>query len=66
MTNSLEQALGSLGLTRTVGTVVTRVRVDFDPALTRPTKPIGRYVPEDEARKLRSLGQSFLNFGPRG
>lgn len=64
--NCLEYALGILGLTRTVATVVTRVRVNFDPALTRPTKPIGRYVAEDEARKLSSLGQSFRDFGPRG
>lgn len=64
--NALEHELHAYGLARRVTTVVTRVRVDLQPADSRPTKPIGRYVAEDEARKLSSLGQSFREYGARG
>lgn len=64
--NTLKHALRELGVARHVATVVTRVRVDFEPTLMRPTKPIGHYVPAEEARKLSSLGQVWRDYGARG
>lgn len=50
---SLQNALRRAGVPRQVVTLVTQVRVDpGDPALREPTKPIGRTMPEDEARRL--------------
>src|SRR5881409_3356267 len=49
--NSLERALADRRLERRVATVVTRTLVDArDPGFAHPTKPIGRYLPPDEAR----------------
>ena len=50
---SLQNALRRAGVQRQVVTVVTQVRVDpDDPSLREPTKPIGRTMVEDEARRL--------------
>ncbi|MFI6595449.1 carbamate kinase [Nonomuraea sp. NPDC050536] len=46
-----------------VATVVTRTLVDpADPGFTDPTKPIGRYFSEAEARRFEALGQSWRRF----
>ncbi|GIH71442.1 carbamate kinase [Sphaerimonospora thailandensis] len=46
-----------------VATVVTRTLVDADdPAFQRPTKPIGRYFDEDEARRFEEQGQIWRRF----
>src|SRR5262245_62222158 len=48
--NTLEAALGKRGLTRPSATLVTRTLVDADdPGFTKPTKPIGRFLPAEEA-----------------
>jgi carbamate kinase len=48
-------------------TVVTRTRVDAgDPGFTRPTKPIGRYLPADEAAVLLEHGETWEDRGERG
>jgi carbamate kinase len=48
-------------------TLVTRTLVDAaDPGFTRPTKPIGRYLPADEARVMIEHGQVWEDRGPRG
>lgn len=50
---SLERAFLRPGVRRPVAVVVTRVVVDpGDPAFQRPTKPIGPYYTEEEARQL--------------
>lgn len=65
--NALESALARRGRQRAVGAVVTRTLVDAaDPAFDRPAKPVGRYVPRDEARRLAALGQDWVDFGERG
>lgn len=65
--NALEAALSSRSLVRPTAAVVTRVLVDvLDPAFQQPTKPIGRFLPEDEAAVLIGHGQRFSDFGQRG
>ncbi|MGI8333908.1 carbamate kinase [Actinomadura scrupuli] len=65
--NALGRALARRGVERPATTVVTRTLVDAgDPAFTEPTKPIGRYFPQDEARRCMDLGESWTSFGARG
>src|SRR6187431_3345707 len=56
--DALESALAARGLGTRVATVVPRTLVDGqDPGFGKPTKPIGRYLPEPEARALMEHGQ---------
>jgi carbamate kinase len=65
--NALERALAARGAPPRVAAVVTRTRVNAaDPGFTRPTKPIGRYLAEDEARVLIEHGQTWEDRGARG
>jgi carbamate kinase len=65
--NALERSLTERGVARPVGAVVTRTLVNADdPAFMRPTKPIGRYLPADEARVMIEHGQSWQDRGERG
>jgi carbamate kinase len=65
--NALERSLAEIGATRPVGAVVSRTLVDADdPAFTHPTKPIGRYLPGDQARVMIEHGQSWQDRGERG
>ena len=52
---------------RFVSTVVTRVLVDAgDPAWAAPTKPIGRYVGESDARARIAAGEAWEERGEKG
>ena len=65
--NALENELASRGIDRQTATVVTRTLVAADdPGLSKPTKPIGRYLPEDEARPLMEHGQVWEDRGEKG
>src|SRR5882672_6836729 len=65
--DALDAALAARGVDRKVATLVTRTRVDgADPGFARPTKPIGRYLPEDETRVLIEHGQTWEDRGARG
>jgi carbamate kinase len=65
--DSLDKALADRGVDRRTATVVTRTLVDGDdPGFTKPTKPIGRYLPEDEAKVLMEHGQTWENRGDKG
>jgi carbamate kinase len=65
--NALDRALAKRGMDRPVAVVVTRTLVDAgDRGFTEPTKPIGRYFPEAEARRCMDLGESWTSFGERG
>jgi len=65
--NALESALHARSVVRPVAAVVTRTRVDAnDPGFAHPTKPIGRYLPEHEARVLIQHGQVWSDRGARG
>ncbi len=64
---SLDNALRKHGLNKTITTVITQVQVDADdPAFEKPTKPIGGFMTEDEARKYESEGWSVIEDSGRG
>ena len=55
---SLQNALDAARVRRDVVTVITQTLVDrYDPALSQPTKPIGRAISEAEAGRLREAGR---------
>ncbi len=65
--NALDAALAARGVDRRTATVVTRARVDAnDPGFTRPTKPIGRFLPADEAAVLMEHGETWEDRGEKG
>jgi carbamate kinase len=65
--DSLDRSLAARGVDRRVATVVTRTLVDGDdPLFTNPTKPIGRYLPEGEAKVLMEHGQTWEDRGDKG
>jgi carbamate kinase len=56
---SLQNALASARVQREVVTVITQTLVDrYDPALGRPTKPIGHALTEAEVERLRESGRA--------
>jgi carbamate kinase len=56
---SLQNALAAGQVTRDVATVVTQTLVDrYDPALSRPTKPIGHALTDAEVARLREAGRA--------
>jgi carbamate kinase len=65
--NALDAALAARHVRRPVAAVVTRTVVDAgDPGFTTPTKPIGRYLPADEAAAMVAHGQVWQDRGHRG
>lgn len=65
--NALDASLAARGIQRPTAALVTRTLVDLhDPAFAHPTKPIGRYLPEAEARVLMEHGQTWEDRGERG
>ncbi len=56
---SLQNALAAARVEREVITVLTQTLVDrYDPALARPTKPIGHALSREEADRLRDAGRA--------
>jgi carbamate kinase len=56
---SLQNALTAARVRREVATVITQTLVDrFDPALSRPTKPVGHALSDVEAERLREVGRA--------
>ncbi|HET7386681.1 MAG TPA: carbamate kinase [Nocardioidaceae bacterium] len=65
--NALDAALMARGVHVPSATVVTRTRVDADdPGFTEPTKPIGRYLSEEEAEPLIGHGEIWQDRGEKG
>ena len=65
--NALEHSLRAAGAVRPVAAVVTRTLVDgADPHFQAPTKPVGRFLPRDEAQLLIDFGQTWEDRGERG
>ena len=65
--NALENELARRGVERRTASLVTRALVDADdPGLSHPSKPIGRYLPEDEARRLIEHGETWEDRGAKG
>jgi carbamate kinase len=64
---ALDNSLRRLGMNRTVVTLVTQVRVDpNDPAFEQPTKPIGRFMTQDEAEEAKAEGWQVIEDAGRG
>jgi carbamate kinase len=67
LTDELDAALAARGLPQRTAALVTRTLVDpGDPGFTAPTKPVGRYLPADQARRFIDLGQLWEDRGSRG
>jgi len=67
LVNALERAMAARGLAVPVAAVVTRTLVDAaDPGFVEPTKPVGRFLPEDEAKLMIEHGQRWRDLGRRG
>jgi carbamate kinase len=65
---ALDQELTARGLDLPVVTMLTQVAVDGnDPAFKHPTKPVGGYYSEQEAKKLMSeTGDTYIDDSGRG
>jgi carbamate kinase len=65
--NVIRRELDRRGLNTPVCTVITQVEVDpHDPAFEHPTKPIGGFMTEAEAEKLRQKGELVAEDSGRG
>ncbi|GAB3597089.1 carbamate kinase [Angustibacter peucedani] len=65
--DALEPALARRGVRRPTAALVSRTLVDGDDkGFTAPTKPVGRYLPQDEAQVLVDHGQTWEDRGSRG
>ena len=65
--DALDVALEDAGTPRPVAALVTRTLVDRDdPGFTHPTKPIGRYLPREQAQTLIDHGQVWEDRGEKG
>lgn len=67
MMNALDAAMARRGVDRRTSTVVTRALVaSDDEGFTRPTKPIGRFLPAAEAAVLVEHGETWEDRGEKG
>ena len=65
--SSLDASLHRRGSDRRAAVLVSRTLVDADdPGFAEPTKPIGRYLPEAEARVMMEHGQRYVEIPDRG
>ena len=65
--NALREELLLRGLNKPVSTIITQVLVEADdPAFKKPTKPIGRFLKEEEAKLLEADGQAVMEDAGRG
>lgn len=65
--DALDRELATRSVDRRSAAVVTRTLVDADDdGFTTPTKPIGRHLPEAEARVLMGHGETWEDRGEKG
>lgn len=65
--DALDTSLARRGVDRRCAAVVTRTLVDADDSgFDTPTKPIGRYLPAEQARSLIEHGESWEDRGDKG
>jgi carbamate kinase len=65
--DSLDAELARRGIVRRSAAIVTRTRVDaHDPGFVKPTKPIGRFLSEEDAAPLIDHGEIWENRGEKG
>jgi len=64
---ALDNSIRRIGISRTVLSIVTQVRVSPNaPAFQNPTKPIGGFMTEEEARKFEAEGWDVMEDAGRG
>lgn len=64
---AMDNSLRRLGLNRTCATVITQITVDADdPAFDNPTKPIGNFMTEEQARQRQTEGWHVVEDAGRG
>ena len=67
LADELDAALAARGLPQRTAALVTRTLVDpADPGFSNPSKPVGRYLPRDQAQRFIDLGQIWEDRGDRG
>jgi carbamate kinase len=67
LTDELDAALKTRGVDRRTAGLVTRTLIDVeDPGFREPSKPIGRFLPREEAERFVSLGQVWEDRGEKG
>jgi carbamate kinase len=65
--NALDASLARRAIDRRSAALVTRALVDAnDPGFAKPTKPIGRFLPADEAALLIEHGETWEDRGEKG
>jgi carbamate kinase len=65
--NVIKKELDARGITKSVATVITQVEVDpADKAFASPSKPIGNFMTEEEARVLQAKGIPVMEDAGRG
>ncbi len=65
--NALDAAFAERESDRRTAVLVSRTLVDVDdPGFANPSKPIGRYLPEDEAKVMMEHGQHYVEVPGRG
>ena len=65
--DALDAELASRGVDRRTAALVTRTLVSLDdPGFTKPTKPIGRFLPAEEAALLVEHGETWEDRGEKG
>ena len=65
--NALDEAFIHRQLDRSIATLVSRTLVAADdPGFGKPTKPIGRYLSDDEAQLMIEHGQEYVEVPGRG
>ena len=65
--DALDVAFAQREIVRRTAAVVTRTRVDAgDPGFVTPTKPIGRFLSQDEAALLVEHGETWEDRGAKG
>jgi len=65
--DTLEGALAARHVERPVAAIITRTLVDADdPGFTHPTKPIGRFLPREQAQTLIDHGERWEDRGEKG
>ncbi|TFV62087.1 UNVERIFIED_ORG: carbamate kinase [Bacillus sp. AZ43] len=65
--DELDAALAARGLSQRTAGLVTRTLVDADdPGFREPSKPVGRFLPREEAERFVSHGQVWEDRGEKG
>jgi carbamate kinase len=67
LADELDSALIARGLSQRTAGLVTRTLIDVeDPGFREPSKPVGRFLPREEAERFIALGQIWEDRGEKG